>query len=612
MNNKLFYILFLLLFPTSILRAAVRVVATAPSVVAQGEQFRLEYEVNTQDVKSAQVIEKIPGFDILYGPSKSSSYSVQIINGHQSSVSSITYGYTLMAQKPGTYSLPPITVTVAGKSYTSNSLKIKVVAGNGNASGSSPSQQGGGSSRPSPSTSSSPARISNKDLFITVTANKTHVYEQEPILLTYRVYTRVDLRQLGGKMPDLKGFMVKEVPLPQQKSFSVDSYNGQNYNTTVWSQYVMFPQQTGKLSIPSIKFDGIVAFVDPNIDILDAFFNGSSGSIQRKKTIMAPSLDIQVSPLPQKPADFSGAVGSFTIKSVLKTPHPRENESLNLQIKINGTGNVDLIKAPVVKFPSDFDTYAPKQNAQSKISTAGMVGTMTIDYVAVPKRKGTYTIPPVEFTYFDTSSNTYKTIRTDPVTLNVAKGEKNIYSDKQQEILAKSDIRYIKSGNVSLHHKEDLFWNRSNYWLCYLVAILAFAASFYYLRRRSALQGDLVGQRVRGASRVATLRMKKANRLLHEHNTDEFYEETLRALQGYVSDKLSIPVSSLTKERIMEEFRLQQVPQELADSFIRLQDNCEFFRYSQAGNEQKSADEIYNKAAEVISSLDRILKKKRK
>ncbi len=612
MNNKIFYIFFLLLIPTSILRAAVRVVATAPSVVAQGEQFRLEYEVNTQDVKSAQVIEKIPGFDILYGPSKSSSYSMQIINGHQSSVSSITYGYTLMAQKPGTYSLPPITVTVAGKSYTSNTLKIKVVAGSGNASGSSPSQQGRGSSHPSPSTSSSPARISNKDLFITVTANKTHVYEQEPILLTYRVYTRVDLRQLGGKMPDLKGFMVKEVPLPQQKSFSVDSYNGQNYNTTVWSQYVMFPQQTGKLSIPSIKFDGIVAFADPNIDILDAFFNGSSGSIQRKKTIMAPSLDIQVSPLPQKPANFSGAVGRFTINSVLKTPHPRENESLNLQIRINGIGNVDLIKAPVIKFPAEFDTYAPKQNAQSKISSAGMVGTMTIDYVAVPKRKGKYTIPPVEFTYFDTSSNTYKTIQTDPVTLDVAKGEKNIYSDKQQEILAKSDIRYIKSGNVSLHHKEDLFWNRSNYWLCYLAAILAFAASFYYLRRRSTLQGDIVGQRVRGASRAATLRMKKASKLLHEHNTDEFYEETLRALQGYVSDKLSIPVSNLTKERVMEEFRLQQVPQELADSFIRLQDDCEFFRYSQAGNEQKSAGEIYDKAAEVISSLDRILKKKRK
>ena len=479
MNRIILFIFLLLLFPSGLLRAAVRVVASAPSVVAQGEQFRLEYEVNTQDVKSAQVIEKIPGFDILYGPSKSSSYSMQIINGHQSSVSSVTYGYTLMAQKTGTFSLPPITVNVGGKNYTSNTVRIKVVAGNANAANGGSSGQRGGSSHPSRSSSSTPAHISNKDLFITVTANKTRVYEQEPVLLTYRVYTRVDLRQLGGKMPDLKGFMVKEVPLPQQKSFSVDSYNGQNYNTTVWSQYVMFPQQTGKLTIPSIKFDGIVAFADPNVDILDAFFNGQSGSIERKKTIMTPSLNIHVSPLPEKPAGFSGAVGNFTIKSVLKTPHPRENESLNLQLQISGTGNVDLIKAPVVKFPAEFDTYAPKQNAQSKLTAAGMTGTMTIDYVTVPKRKGKYTIPPVDFTYFDTSTNTYKTIHTQPVTIDVAKGEKNIYSDKQQEILAKSDIRYIKTGSVRLHHEEDLFWNRSNYWLCYLAAVMAFIAVFY-------------------------------------------------------------------------------------------------------------------------------------
>ena len=612
MNRKILYIFILLLFDVSLLRAAVRVVASAPSVVAQGEQFRLEYEVNTQDVKSAQVIEKIPGFEILYGPSKSSSYSMQIINGHQSSVSSVTYGYTLMAQKQGTFTLPSITVNVAGKNYTSNTVQVKVVAGNGNSSSRGSSQQGGSTSHQQVSPSSSIGRISNKDLFITVTANKTHVYEQEPILLTYRVYTRVNLRQLGGKMPDLKGFMVKEVPLPQDKTFSIDAYNGQNYNTTVWSQYVMFPQQTGKLTIPSIKFDGVVEFVDPNIDPLDAFFNGGSATIQRKKSILAPSLDIQVSQLPQKPANFSGAVGNFTVKSVLKTAHPRENETLDLQVQISGTGNVDLIKAPVVKFPSDFDTYAPKQNAQSKLTAAGMNGTMTIDYVAVPKRKGKYTIPPIEFTYFDTSSNTYKTIWTDSVTLNVAKGEKNIYSDKQQEILAKSDIRYIKQGKVNLHHKEDLFWNRTNYWLCYTILLIISLGLFYGLRRRSVLKGDVVGRRVRGASRVAVSRMKKANALLKEQRIDEFYEETLHALQGYVSDRLSIPVGSLTKEHILEEFNVRQVPQELADSFTSLQDQCEFFRFSQAGNDPKSAGEIYDKAASVIGSLERILKKKRK
>ena len=593
--------------------AQVKVVASAPEVVAVGDQFRLEYEVNTRDVKSATRLDKIPDFEILYGPSMSSSYSVQIINGKQSSVSSVTYGYTMMAQKAGTFTLPAITVTVDGKNYRSNTVNIKVVEDD-RGGGSSASAQGQRSSAAaSPSASRSTAdRISNKDLFITVTANKSQVYEQEPILLTYRVYTRLDLRQLAGKMPDLKGFMVKEIPLPQQKLFTLDTYNGQKYNTTVWSQYVMFPQQTGKLTIPSIKFDGVIQFINPNVDLLEEFFNGHSSVVQKKKSIMAPALDIEVKPLPDKPENFSGAVGNFTIKSIVKTTQPRENESLNLQVQISGTGNVDLIKAPNIQFPSDFDTYAPKQNTQSKLTADGMVGKMTIDYVAVPKHKGTYVIPPVEFTYFDTSSHTYKTIYSDSIKVTVAKGEKNIYSEKQQEILARSDIRYIKSQDIRLHKRhENLFWNRSSYWLCYAVAFVVFCIVFFCLRRQSIMSGDVQGQRIRGANKAASRRLKKAARLLKEDKSDAFYEETLHALQGYVSDKLSIPMSGLTMDSIREAFEEQSVSQELSDAYLKLLNDCEFFRFSQASTHHKSTQEVYNEATQLIGKLDSILKKKK-
>lgn len=611
MNLKKFLLLLLIIIGSAPLRAAVRVVASAPAVVARGEQFRLEYEVNTQNVKSVQTLSKIPGFEILYGPSQSSSYSMQIINGQQSSVSSVTFGYTLSALNTGTFTLPAISVKVDGHSYTSNKVHIKVVAGSSRSSGGGQSQSQNQNPTPVASRSSA-GHISNKDLFISVTANKSQVYEQEPVLLTYRVYTRLDLRQLAGKMPDLKGFMVKEIPLPQQKSFSIGSLNGQNYYTTVWSQYVMFPQQTGKLVIPPIRFDGIVEFSNPNVDPIDAFFNGNSGTFQRKKSVTAPSLAIKVLPLPNKPKNFSGAVGQFNIKAVLKTPNIRENETLDLQVKINGTGNVDLIKAPVVAFPSEFDTYDSKQNAQSKITSAGMVGSMTVDYIAVPKRKGEYTIPPIEFTYFDTSSNTYKTIRTAPTVVKVAKGNKNVYADKQSELLARSDIRYIKTGAVELHHKEDLFWNRTAYWLYYLVIFLAFLGVLFYLRRSVALQSDEVGQRIRGASRLVSARMKKARRLMQQNRTDEFYDETLNAMQGYVGDKLNIPVSELTKERIREEFAGQQVPAGLSDHYFELLDNCESFRYSQNKNEQKSTDAVYAEVLGVVNQLDAILKKKKK
>lgn len=612
---KKFLLFAIVLFSSLTTQAAVSITASAPEVVAVGEQFRLEYTVNSQSVKSIQNITKIPGFDILYGPSRSSYNSVQIINGHKTSNSAVTYSYLLSATKTGDYTMPRLSAVVDGHNVTSNTVRIHVVASaGGNASsgrGNGSGQSSSGNNSPV-SSQSRYGKISNKDLFITVTAGKKEVYEQEPVLLTYRVYARVNLTQLAGKMPDLKGFMTKEIPLPQQKSFSIGNYNGQNYYTTVWSQYVMFPQQTGKLTIPNIKFEGVVEFPDLSEDPLDAFFNGTSGSLKQKKTIVAPSLDILVKPLPAKPADFSGAVGRFNIKSVLKTPHPKENETLNLELIIEGTGNVDLIKAPKVKFPSDFETYDPKQNANSKLTASGLTGAMVVDYIAVPHKKGKYTIPPIEFTYFDTSTNAYKTIRTAPIEVNVAKGEKNIYSDKQQELLARSDIRYINKDTVKLHHKEDLFWNKTRFWLYYLVLFMLFIVVYALLRRRAVLRGDVVGRRIRGAGRLSMARLRKAKKLMSQNKVDEFYEETLSALLGYVSDRLSIPVSELTKERIRDEFRIEKVDENLSANFLALLDTCEFHRYSQSKAENESLQSVYNRAIEMITTLNGQLKKRKK
>ena len=296
---KRLLILYILCLISVCAYANVSITAQAPDVVAVDEQFRLQFTVNSQSVTSVSNLPDIPGFEVLYGPSRSTSYSMQIINGKQSQNSSTTYSYVLMATKTGTYTLPKLTVVVGGQSYTSNAVQVKVLA-NSNAS----SSHSHSSSQPSVVKSPASTSISNKDLFIAVTANKNEVYEQEPVLLTYRVYSRVNLTELRGNMPDLKGFMVKEIPLPQQKSFSVDTFNGENYYTTVWSQYLMFPQQSGKLTIPKIKFDGVVVVSNPNIDLIDAFFNGTSSSVRQRKTIIAPSLDIKVKPLPEGPAGF--------------------------------------------------------------------------------------------------------------------------------------------------------------------------------------------------------------------------------------------------------------------------------------------------------------------
>lgn len=582
----------------------VTVTAQAPDVVALDEQFRLQYTVNSQSVTDISKLPEISGFEVLYGPSRSTSFSMQIINGKQTQNSSTTYSYVLMAKKKGTFTMPALTVTVNGRKYTSNTVHVKVMSNSNASSGSS-------SSRPSVVKSPNTEKISNKDLFIAVTANKSEVYEQEPVLLTYRVYSRVNLTELRGNMPDLKGFMVKEIPLPQQKSFSIDTFNGENYYTTVWSQYLMFPQQSGKLTIPKIKFDAVVVFSNPNIDLLDAFFNGTSGSIQQKKTIITPSLDVKVKPLPDSPEDFSGGVGAFTIKAKAKNSTLKQNETLDLQVVISGSGNVDLIKAPKVEFPLDFDTYDPKMTNSTKLTSSNMNGSLTIDYLAVPKNKGHYTIPSIKLTYFDTQAKSYKTIQTEPVEIEVLKGEKNVYADKQREILAKSDIRFIKTGDVKLHQKEDVLWNTSFYWMLYLAGLILAGLVFYILNRRMTVKGDSILMRRQGANRLATRRLKKALQLQRKAQSDMFYEEMLNALNGFVADKLNIPISELSKERMADDLSKSGVTPELSDRFLRLLDECEFMRYAGGTDKGERMEDIYRQGLDVIDLLDSSIKKKK-
>ena len=417
--------------------------ASAPDVVVSGDQFRLTYTVNTHKVRDFRA-PNIKGFDVLMGPSRSQQSSTQIINGNVTSTSSITFTYILMADKEGTYTIPGATIVADGQNKTSNSVQIKVLppdqtngVGGGNNSGgrtSSRSQVAG-------------SKITNQDLFITATASKTTVYEQEAILLTYKVYTLVNLRQLYGKMPDLKNFHTQEVELPQQKTFSLEHYNGRNYNTTVWSQYVLFPQQSGKMEIPSITFEGVIAQQVASDDPFDAFFNGGSNYVEVKKNIVTPKLTINVKALPDgKPANFSGGVGEFTISSSISTKELKTNDAVTIKLVISGTGNLKLVNTPEVAFPKDFEVYDPKIDNKFTLTREGLSGNKVIEYLAIPRHAGNFTIPPVEFSYFDLKSNSYKTIKTEAYNLKVEKGAGNAdqviadFTNKEEVPAAKFDI----------------------------------------------------------------------------------------------------------------------------------------------------------------------------
>lgn len=585
----------------------VTLVAEAPDVVVSGDQFRLTFTVNTQKGKDF-LAPSISGFDVLMGPSRSQQSSTQIINGKVSSSSAITYTYILMAGKEGTYTIPAASIEVDGKKIFSNALTIKVLPPDQSAG----NQQSGQGQSNSSRGQIAGGKISDKDLFITATAAKTTVYEQEAILLTYKVYTLVNLRQLYGKMPDLKGFHTQEIELPQQKTFSLEHYNGRNYNTTIWSQYVLFPQQTGKLEIPSITFEGIVAQQTISDDPFDAFFNGG-GYIEVKKKIVTPKVTINVKPLPAKPDNFSGGVGEFTLSSSINAKEVKTNDAVTIKLTIKGAGNMKLINTPEVKFPEDFEIYDPKVTNNFDVSRAGLSGTQIIEYLAIPRHAGDFTIPQVEFTYFDLKSQAYKTLKTEEYHLKVAKGKGNAdqviadFTNKENVKVLGQDVRFIKLGDTELLPKGKVFFGTTGYWLGYIIPFVIFVVLVIFFRKQAAENANIAKVKTKKANKVATKRMKLAGKLLAENKKNEFYDEVLKALWGYISDKLSIPVSQLSKDNIEAELMRYGVSDEVTKTFIDALNECEFARYA-PGNENEAMDKVYAASVEAISKMENSIK----
>ena len=581
--------------------------ANAPEVVVSGDQFRLSYTINSQKVRDFRA-PNIKEFEVLMGPSRSTQSSTQIINGNVTSTSTITFTYILMAGKEGTYTIPGATIVADGNNYTSNSVEIKVLPPDQSAGA------GSGNSRNSSRNQANSGKITDKELFMMATASKTNVYEQEAILLTYKVYTQVNLTELRGDIPDLKGFHTQEVELPNQKTWTLEHYNGRNYNTTIWRQLVLFPQQTGKIEIPSVTFGGTVSQMVASADPFDAFFNGGN-YVNITKNLVTPKLTINVKELPAgKPANFSGGVGEFTLSSTISTQELKTNDAVTIKLVISGTGNMKLINTPEVGFPQDFEIYDPKVDNKFNLTRNGLAGNKIIEYLAIPRHAGTYTIPPIEFSYFDLKSQSYKTLKTDAYTLNVAKGEGNSdqvvanFTSKEDLKVLGQDIRYIKTGDTRLTQKDDYFYGSTSYWMWYIVPLALFIAFMVIYRKQAMENANVAKVRTKKANKVATKRMKNAGKLLAEKKSEAFYDEVLKALWGYISDKLSIPVSQLSKDNIEEELQKHQVTDELIKEFINNLNDCEFARYA-PGNQDEKMDKIYSSAIDVISKMENSIKR---
>lgn len=597
--------LFLLTLSVAGAQEPVRFTASAPSTVILDRPFQLVYTVNAtgKDLRTSD----FNNFEVLAGPFESRSSSYQIVNGKTSSSVSVSYTYTLQAVKTGTFTIPSASIVVEGKKYNSNGLSVKVLPADDN----SAAKQG----REERQSSASGQGISNENVFIRANVSKSNVYEQEPILVTYKLYTLLDVVQCANrKMPDFKGFMKNEIELSQNKQFSYENFNGKNYGTVVLYQALLYPQQAGELKIDKAVFDAVIRVENRQQvrSIFDDFFD-SYTNVQ--KTITAPATVVRVQPLPaNKPANFNGTVGALSMTSTISAENVKANDAVTLKVIISGSGNMKLIQNPEIKFPDGFEVYDPKVNNNFKTNTNGISGTKIIEYMFIPRHGGDFQIPSAEISYFDIREKRYKTLRTPVYNLKVQKGSGDdnaavgTYVAKEDVKQLGSDIRFIVTDAVELQKDEAPFFGSLLSWLAYIIPLVISLVLFFVFRKNTQENANIEFVRNKKANKAAQKRLKLAAKLLAEGKKDLFYEEVMKAVWNYLSDKLSIPVAALTKENVVTELEKRGVESALIAEFINILNTCEFARFAPNTGQQEMGN-LYEVSIQTISKLESNIRK---
>lgn len=614
MNNRkhiyrfLFFLIGLFSISTPIAEAQVSFKASAPATVVEGDQFRLSYILN-EDGKELRLPD-IPDFDILFGPSTSTSFSQRTVNGKTTSERSVTYTYILVPKKTGSFTIEPASINVKGSNYQSNSLTIEVLPPDKNSSQGGAS--GSGNDSGAPSTSS--ATVSENDAFIRAIVSNNSPFEQQGFTVTFRLYTTLNVVNFGRiQFPEFEGFMVEEIEMPSNQQLKMERYNGRNYYTADLRKTLLFPQRSGQITIPSGSIE--MVFSVPSGRSVSTFFGSQELMADVKKNIVTNPLNINVKSLPgDKPLNYSNAVGTFTFSPSISSTEVKANEAITLRLEISGTGNMKLLRNPEVQFPNNFEVYDPVVTNSLNVTTNGLTGVRVVEYMAIPRYEGTYTIPSVEFGYFDLNTNSYKTLSTPEYELQIAKGDPGSVSASnfvnQQDVKVEQDIRFLKTGEPSFVSMSNFFVGSFSYWLWYFIPFLLLIIYFIINRKKAKENANVALMRNKKATKIAIKRLKLAEKYLREHNKESFYDEVLRAIWGYFSDKLAIPVAQLSKDNIEAELLNNGISGELANNFMNILDTCEFARYAQVESDAEM-DRIYNDTLDAIGEMENRLKKRK-
>ena len=574
--------------------------ASAPKQVVVGQAFRLVYTLNQRgrDLRTPEM----ENFDVVAGPSEAESSSFSFSNGHRTSSFEKTYTYMLVAREAGTFTIPPTTVKVSGETYSCNGLRIQVLPAD-----KQPTQTGG-----SNASSGQQTNTQNADnIFIRTIVSKSNVHEQEALLVTYKLYfANVNGIQLTNniKLPDFTGFLKQELDQASNQA-ELEHYNGRNYQTAVVYRAVLYPQHAGDLTIEPASFEFLISV--PSQRRMRSFFDSPFDEVSR--TVKAPSATIHVSALPAgKPAGFSGGVGKFSLTPSISQTELQANEAVTIKLDITGVGNMKLIKTPAVDWPEGFEPYDPKVSNNFSTTTAGVSGTKSIEYLAIPRQPGEYTIPAVTFSYFDIEDKAYRTLRTPEYTIRVKRGagDANSVSDQQAVISYTqkedikqlgSDIRYINTKPLKAsRHTSAISYQLL--WLFYVVPLIIAIVLLIVLRKQIKEAADITRMRYKRANKVAKKRLKAAENAMKANNKDAFYEEIERAAWTYLSDRLSIPTADLNKENITAILKQKGVSDALIEQVMHVLSTAEFARY--APSTDHGMEDLYAATTNLIDNLE--------
>jgi len=595
---KILLSFFLLLVGCAGLYAQSFTASASKQTVGVGEQFEISYSINTN--ASGFTPPAFTGFDVYSGPNETTS--VEFING--SSSQSLTFSYILAAKQEGTYTLSSASIHTGGKTLASNSITIKVVKG-------APAQSNNTQARSNPNSAQGaiPNADLKKNLFVRIIPSKSKVYQGEEILLTIKIYFRLNLSNVdNATFPEYNGFYSTDVGTKNAPVVPTrENYNGVPFMVANLKQAIVIPERSGNLKIDQASVDCIVAERMKSNNIFDDFFGGSYKNV--KYTIKSEPIAIEVMPLPPTKTNFSGAVGQYSLKATLDKSSVKANDAINLNLVLTGSGNLKLIDSLPVKFPPDFDHYDAKITDHISSTTSGISGSRAFNYLLIPRHEGKYSIAGEEFTYFDPQKKNYVTLSTPQFDVDVAKGDNNAAVTMTQGInkedikLLGQDIRYIHTGHLPADSVGSFFLFSPIFYTGICLPLLLFSVIVFARRKYIEMNKDIVAVKQRGATRMAKKRLKVAYKYITASNKEGFYEEVIKALNGYLANKFTIPVADLSRETINARLTEKNIKQETLQQLMATLDNCEYARYAPAAV-SGNLGEVYEATVTLITKLE--------